>query len=254
MGRLRNTGIRLYFFFLEDLFIFYLTGMSMILPVCLFVFHVHPWCLWRSQEATGPLELELLNGSERPCGCWKPGPLKEQLTSRPSLQPWGRSLKSRQQGWRALGGLRQNTQRNAGTKTSALQKTRVYVWKPLLYYTDRKRPSVGQEHHAPCLPSVSWQSRGLLCSLTDRTHFCRDFPETETPLNVHHVFNTLLLCGCYGLEPVSEEIMAKMAHKLFQQRNTLGCVSGPAWHLKKHFGFFSLFQLFFPQPQDQCQA
>lgn len=32
----------------------------MILPVCLFVSHVHPWCLWRSQEVIGPLELELL--------------------------------------------------------------------------------------------------------------------------------------------------------------------------------------------------
>lgn len=31
----------------------------MILPVCLFVFHIYPWCLWRSQEVTGLLELEL---------------------------------------------------------------------------------------------------------------------------------------------------------------------------------------------------
>lgn len=98
-----------------------------------------------------------------------------------------------------------------------------------------------QEHHAPCLPSVSWQSRGILCSPKDRTHFCRDFQETETLLNVRHDFNTLLLCGSYGLEPVSEKkIMAKVAHKLFQQRNTLGCVSGPAWQ-RKHFGFFHCF-------------
>lgn len=127
------------------------------------------------------------------------------------------------------------------------------VPKPLLYYTDGKHPSLGQEHHAPCLPSVSWQSRGLLCSLTDRTHFCRDFPETETPLNVRHAFNTLLLCGCYGLEPVSEEIMANTAHKLFQQRNTLGCVSGPAWHLRKHFGFFHCFSSSFHNPRNNAE-
>lgn len=47
-----------------------------------------------------------------------------------------------------------------------------------------------QEHHAPCLPSVSWQSCGLLCSPKERTHVCRDFPETEMPLNVHHAFSS----------------------------------------------------------------
>lgn len=45
------------------------------------MYHVCVWCLWRPEECLGSPEI----GCEPPCGCWllNPGPMQEQLVSRP---------------------------------------------------------------------------------------------------------------------------------------------------------------------------
>lgn len=72
-----------------DLFIF----MCMdVLPVCISVYHMHAWCLWRSEEDIISLGTRVIDSCEWPFDCWELNqePLEEQsilFTMEPSLQP-----------------------------------------------------------------------------------------------------------------------------------------------------------------------
>lgn len=56
------------------------------------MYHMHAWCLQRTDKGIGSLEPGITDGCEPRCGCWElnPSPLQEQhaiLTAEPSLQP-----------------------------------------------------------------------------------------------------------------------------------------------------------------------
>lgn len=61
-----------------------------ILPVCMYVFHVHAWYLWKSEEGIGSLYIGVIDGYGPLCECWEwiLGPLQEQvlLTNEPPFQ------------------------------------------------------------------------------------------------------------------------------------------------------------------------
>lgn len=40
-----------------------------VFPMCMYVYHVHAWYLWRSEEASDALELET-DLCATPCWCW----------------------------------------------------------------------------------------------------------------------------------------------------------------------------------------
>lgn len=42
-----------------------------VLPVCMYVYNVQAWCLWRSEEDVRYLITKVMNGSEAPCGLWE---------------------------------------------------------------------------------------------------------------------------------------------------------------------------------------
>lgn len=66
------------------------------LYVCIYVHHVHAWCLQSSEEAIRSSGSRVRNGSEPSHGCWDldPSPLQGLLTSEPlSLAPTAVFLK-----------------------------------------------------------------------------------------------------------------------------------------------------------------
>ena len=50
-----------------------------VLPESIYVYYVHTWCLWRSDEEVRFLGTGVRDSCELPCGFWEPflGPLKE---------------------------------------------------------------------------------------------------------------------------------------------------------------------------------
>jgi hypothetical protein len=51
-----------------------------VLLTCMYVYHVCPWCLQKSEEGIGFSSTGLVDGREPPCECWESSPesLQEQ--------------------------------------------------------------------------------------------------------------------------------------------------------------------------------
>ena len=86
--RWKANSCMLFFYFLFWFIYFYLYWA---LYVCVPVYHMHVWCLHRSEEGTGSPGTGVMNDRELPCRSWELnlGPLKDQsklLTSEPPLQ------------------------------------------------------------------------------------------------------------------------------------------------------------------------
>lgn len=41
------------------------------LSICMYVHHVHVWCLLRPEEEIGSLEIRITEGCKLLCGCWE---------------------------------------------------------------------------------------------------------------------------------------------------------------------------------------
>lgn len=52
-----------------------------ILPLCMFVHHIHAWCPWKLEESVRSPGTNLTDSCGCPCGCraWDQGPREEQL-------------------------------------------------------------------------------------------------------------------------------------------------------------------------------
>lgn len=50
--------------------IFYFVCMN-ILSICLSVYHMHAWHLWKPEEKVGFLGTEIAEDCELPCRCWE---------------------------------------------------------------------------------------------------------------------------------------------------------------------------------------
>lgn len=75
--------------FNHDLFIYCFYHMDN-LSACMYMHCVHVWCLLKSEEGVGSLEIGITDGCELLCGCWELnlGSLECKpmlLTSEPSL-------------------------------------------------------------------------------------------------------------------------------------------------------------------------
>ena len=62
------------------------------LPACMFVHHLHAWCVYRPERGNWIPGTGVLDDCETPCGYWElnPGSLEQQpvlLTAKPSLHP-----------------------------------------------------------------------------------------------------------------------------------------------------------------------